>query len=115
MNLIIILEDDIPIGTSLEETYCSVASTSISLEHMKDVICDSKSMSFGVSVLLLVISEILRAICLLRPIFQLNIPDVGWLALQHTLCHSSLIAWIVYGTMFLKLSLLLLAFTVFFI
>lgn len=83
MNLIIILEEDIPIGTLLEEMYCSIASPSISLEHMKDVICDSKSMSFGVSVLLLGISGILRAICLLQLMFQLHIPNIGWLALQH--------------------------------
>lgn len=84
MNLIIILEEDIPIGTLLEETYCSIASTSISLERMEAVIRDLKSMSFGVSVLLLTISGILKAICLLQPMFQLNISDIGWLALQHT-------------------------------
>ncbi|KAJ4136868.1 hypothetical protein NW765_012118 [Fusarium oxysporum] len=83
MNLIIILEEDIPIETLLEETCCSIASTSISLEHMKDVIRDSKSMSLGVSVLLLAINGFMRAIYLLQQSFQLNIHDSGWLVSQH--------------------------------
>lgn len=116
MNLIIILEEDIPIGTLLEEMYCSIASSSISLEHMKDVICDSKSMPFGVSVLLLAISGILRAICLSQPMFfQLHISDIGWLALQHPVSSILDSSDCTNDTMFSKLSLLLLAFTFFFI
>ncbi|KAJ0155973.1 hypothetical protein HZ326_1737 [Fusarium oxysporum f. sp. albedinis] len=48
---------------------------------MKDVIRDSKSMSLGVSVLLLAINGFMRAIYLLQQSFQLNIHDIGLLHL----------------------------------
>jgi hypothetical protein len=55
---------------------------------MKDVTCQSKSISLDVSVLLPFFGGILGKFALCVHHFQLSIHDIGWLVLQHPILSS---------------------------